>query len=184
MKKLSFYNTILNLNQTHKKIATKIKDITICEKNSSLIDIGGGTGLLAYHLDNYFTITLLEPSVTMTKHISGFKTIHKTLQKYSPENFDSVVCFDTLHHLSNEYENKFEQIQKGISKMIEIAEKEVIIIEPNMNTLQGKWLQFVENTLLRIGSYFPQLHEYETILKGYTYRITYYKHFIIIHITL
>lgn len=182
--RLTTYNKILNLAGTHKKVASKIIEISSLKKDDSIIDIGGGSGLLANHLHSKFSnITVLEPSVSMTNNItnSNFTIINSTIQEWkSHKKYDGIICFDSVHHFANGYQNGYEQVMFGIYKMIDHAKKEVIIIEPRTSTLQGSWIRFQENALGGIGSFFLNKKDYEEILRGYKYKIDKFKHFYLV----
>ena len=180
---MSFYNKVLSLASKHKKVSKKISKITNL-KGKSLIDIGGGSGLLSNYLLEYSKdITILEPSKEMLKKVDNkFKIINKSIQGIDlKKKYDSVICFDSMHHFSNNHENSRLEVKKGIDKMINLG-KEVIIIEPNPRKLEGLWINFFENYLFRINSYFPSIEEYDSFLKSKNYTIEKWKNYLIIHI--
>lgn len=193
--KLNTYNKILNFAQTHKKIASKILSIS-SSSSRSLIDIGGGSGLLLYYLNSSFNkVTILEPSKDMTSHIkdSSFIIINSSIQEFSiSKTYDTVVCFDSLHHFSNGSLKKdmFTEIVAGIKKMIALSRNDLIIIEPSMKSLSGNWTKFQENVLFRIGSYFLSKNQFEEILTKlndelevhFEVEYEYYLSFLIVHI--
>lgn len=182
--RFTMYNKILNLARTHKKIANKIIEISSLKRDDSIIDVGGGSGLLVNHLSKKFSeITVLEPSKSMTNNIadSNITIINSTIQEWnSKKKYDGVICFDSLHHFANGYQNGYEQVMFGIYKMIDHAKKEVIIIEPRTSTLQGGWIRFEENALAGIGSFFLNRKDFEEILRGYNYTIENFKHFYVV----
>lgn len=182
---MKFYNKILDFAKEHKKVAAKISK-TIKLKNKSILDVGGGSGLLEYYLKEYTKkITILEPSKKMTDCIEDdFKIINETFQKYnSKEKFDIVIIYDSLHHIPEDSKNKREEIRKAINKMIDLTKEKVIIIEPNTNTLRGKWIKFQENTLMKLGTYFPTIEEYKEFLEGRNYSIEIWSKYLVIKIT-
>jgi 2-polyprenyl-3-methyl-5-hydroxy-6-metoxy-1,4-benzoquinol methylase len=175
------YNTILNFAGEHKKFADKISKIVKLE-NKKVLDVGAGSGLFAKHLqDSTQDITLLEPSKSMLKKASNdFKKIQATLQDYSTKNkYDVVVCIDSLHHLTNGYKGR-EEVSKGLHKMISLAKEKVIIIDPNIRTLKGKWIQIQENILFRQNSTFFEEEDYELALRKYKYKIQKWKSFFVV----
>lgn len=168
--KLDLYNFILDLNQTHKAIAQKI--IAKSHYKTSLLDIGGGSGLLAHHLEKEFkAITILEPSKKMRKHIFNHNVIPHEIEKLTTINQDTVVMFDTLHHLKNP--------KQQLKRLLELNPKELIIIEPNTQTLQGKWIEFLETTIFHLNTQFLKKEDFEKILKNP--KIEEYKSFLIIY---
>ncbi len=169
--KLDLYNIVLNINQTHKAIAKKI--IAKSHYKTSLLDIGGGSGLLAHHLEKDFKeITILEPSKKMRKHIFNHKIIPHKIEKITSINQDTVVLFDTLHHLENP--------KQQLRRLIKLKPRELIIIEPNVKTLQGKWIQFLENTIFHLNTVFLKKEDFQNILKNA--EIEEYKSFLIIYV--
>ncbi|MFP4401804.1 MAG: methyltransferase domain-containing protein [Candidatus Nanoarchaeia archaeon] len=185
--KLDFYNRVLDFAKTHKKIAEQIKELKHVN-SKSLLDVGGGSGLLTHYLEDEFEkIIIVEPSKSMTNHItnSSVTIINSIIQNWkSKDKFDTVVCFDSLHHVANEYKDGFEEVKNAILKMIDNAENEVIIIEPRMNSLSGFWIKVQENWILKMGSYFMSKNEFRDVLEEYNYSIYEYKQFIIVHIKL
>ena len=183
---LSKYNKVLDFAKTHKKVANKIKELKSV-KSKSLLDIGGGSGLLVHYLeDDFENITILEPSREMTSHVdssSRFEIINSTIQQWSSNlKYDTIVCFDSLHHFANGFEDGFKEVKDGILKMIEHANNEVIIVEPRMNSFKGFSIKMQENWILRIGSYFMSVKEYEEVLKDFNYSIKVFREFYIITI--
>lgn len=188
---MHIYNKILDLSKMHKKIADKI--IKISKSKKSLADIGGGSGLLAYYLTSKFkNVTVIEPSIEMTNYIQDdkIKIINKSIQdlikQKKKEKYETVLCFDSLHHFSSgiESDNLRSEIEKAIDELIKRAEKEVIIIEPSMRSLSGQWIKFEENYLLRLGCYFLYEEGFEEILEKYDYKLNYeyFNSFLIVHI--
>ncbi|MCH8520205.1 MAG: class I SAM-dependent methyltransferase [Nanoarchaeota archaeon] len=182
--KLDSFNKVLDFAKTHKKVASKIIEIKSVN-SKSLLDVGGGSGVLVHYLEDKFEdITILEPSDEMTNHITNptnISIINSTIQDFSSElKYDTIVCFDSLHHFANGYENGFEEVKKGLLKMIEHANNEVIIIEPRINSFKGFSIKVQENWILRIGSYFMSIKEYEQVLEGYNYSIEKFREFYVI----
>ncbi|MFT4244565.1 MAG: class I SAM-dependent methyltransferase [Candidatus Woesearchaeota archaeon] len=181
---LSKYNKVLDFAKTHKKVASKIIDLKNVN-SKSLLDVGGGSGLLTHYLEGEFeSITILEPSKEMTNNIdnsSNYKIINSSIQDWNSDlKYDTIVCFDSLHHFANGYKDGFEQVRSGILKMIKHAKKEVIIIEPRMNSFKGFSIKVQENWILRIGSYFMSVKEYEEILENFEYTIETFREFYIV----
>ena len=181
---MSFYNLILSLGREHKKVAIKINEICKFKSNEKIIDIGAGSGLLAEYLPlEKNNITLLEPSKKMLEKTNkGYPKLNIKIQEINKinEKYDFVVCFDSLHHFSNGYENKKEQIILGINNMVSIADKKIVIVEPNPKKLKTKWIIFIENFIFRIGSYFPKEEEYEELMEGKIFKLEKWKHYNII----
>lgn len=183
---LTKYNKVLDFAKTHKKVASKIIELKSVN-SKSLLDVGGGSGLLAHYLENEFdSIIILEPSKEMTSHIdrppsSRFEIINSTIQQWSSNlKYDTIVCFDSLHHFANGYENGFEEVKNGLLKMVEHANNEVIIIEPRMNSFKGFSIKMQENWILRMESYFMNVKEYEKVLEGHNYSIEKFREFYVV----
>ena len=137
----------------------------------ALIDIGGGSGLLTHYFNNLKSITVLEPSKSMTKNIrDDTYIINSTIQDFnSKETFDIVLCFDSLHHFTESMKESFHErkmhIKKCIHKMITFSNKDIIIIEPNIKTFKGWEIKFQENFLFRMKCTFLLKEDYDEILE-------------------
>jgi 2-polyprenyl-3-methyl-5-hydroxy-6-metoxy-1,4-benzoquinol methylase len=178
---MNTYNKILNFAGEHKKFSKKIS-LLIDLENKSVLDVGAGSGLFAQYLGEFTqNITLLEPSKSMlSKASKNFKKIDSSLQDFNTKNkFDFVVCIDSLHHLTNGYKGR-EEVSKGIHKMISLAKDKVIIIDPNIKTFKGKWIQIQENFILRQNSTFFEEEDYNLTLRKYQYKIQKWKSFFVV----
>ena len=107
-------------------IMEKIKEIIPIEKNTSILDVGCGSGNFTYQF------SLLSDNVLGIDHSEYIfeKNPHKDLMlsdatkmSFKDNSFDVVFCSDTLHHVP-EYE-------KVIEEMVRISKKYVVIMEAN-----------------------------------------------------
>lgn len=178
---MSLYNTVLNFAGEHKKFVKKISQLTDL-KNKSVLDVGAGSGLFAQYLSEYTSkITLLDPSKSMLDKVDfKCKKLISSLQNFKTKNkYDIVFCIDSLHHLTNGYNGRTE-IEKGIHKMISLSKEKVIIIDPNIHTLKGKWISIQENIFFRQNSTFYDGEDYTIALRKYKYKIEKWKSFYVV----
>lgn len=162
---MSFYNNILRFSGLHKKVASLINELVNLD-NKSILDVGGGSGLLAEYISRFSSdITILEPSKKFLDKGKDFNKICKKIQdvKNFDVKYDVVVCFDSLHHFSNGEKDDLKSIKKGIENMVNLSLKKLVIIEPNPFTFRGAWIRFIENGIFRIGSRFLEKEEFETL---------------------
>ncbi len=186
---MNSYNKVLDFAGEHKKYVEKISSLTEL-KNKTILDVGGGSGLVAHYLaeHNPKEITVLDPSQDMLDKIETNCTrVCSSFQDFiSKKKYDIVVCIDSLHHLSEGFSKQEgrEEVKKGLKKILTLAKERVIIIDPNIYTLKGKWIDIQENYLLRINAEFLVEKDYNELLKDYSFNLEKWRHYYVVVVDL
>ncbi len=133
-----FYNLLMKLSRKPRAYYSAIKAITRPKKSDSVLDVGGGTGLIAeYFARDVQRVVVLDPSKKMLALIKSGK-IERVLgfareMKFKDNSFDIVYCVDAMHHFTNGYAEKDRQevLDASISEMLRALKKEgaLVIIE-------------------------------------------------------
>lgn len=122
----------------------------ICDltADSTLLDVGGGTGRIADAIENCFSSVIIYdislPMLKETKNKSGKiarvcgKVENLALAKYY---FDSVIMIDTLHHV--------EDHQKALSAILKVLKPGGIFVieEPDIRKFPVKIIALMEKLL-------------------------------------
>ncbi|MAE13376.1 hypothetical protein CMO92_02315 [Candidatus Woesearchaeota archaeon] len=157
------FHPLMKLSGKPKLFAKKIITIAKPKKEDKILDIGGGTGLIAeILLKQCNNVTVLDPSKEMLKKITSkkIKKIRATLQKnpLKKNSFDIITCVDSFHHLTNKYKKKDHEkiIDQSIKEILRILKKKgtLLMIEFDPTSFQGKMIKFFENNLLKMNSRF------------------------------
>ena len=99
-------------------------------KFNSLLDVGGAEGFTAYRIKEIFNVKvrnsdLSEEACKRAKEIFNIESdpvdIHEL--PYKDNEFDIVLCSETLEHVTN--------LDKAISELIRVAKKAIIITVPH-----------------------------------------------------
>lgn len=186
---MNSYNKVLDFAGEHKKFFEKISSLTKL-KNKYILDVGGGSGLVAHYLaeHNPKEITVLDPSQDMLDKIETTCTrVCSSFQNFkSKKKYDIVICIDSLHHLSEGFSKQDgrEEVKKGLNKILTLAKERVIIIDPNIYTLKGKWIDIQENHILRINAEFLVEKDYNEQLKDYSFNLEKWRHYYVVVVDL
>ena len=133
------------------KIIEKQSNINL---NSKVLDVGGGTGLIANHLSaKVRKIFVLDPSKNMLAKINNpdIGKIQGSAEKipFKKEKFDLVYCVDSFHHFTNGQPQKKWQniIHKCISELLRVLKKRgtLLIIDFDTSKFEGKIIKIFEN---------------------------------------
>lgn len=101
------------------RIAWQLQELNL-PSGSSVLDIGAGTGVLAYPLKEAgFEVTVLEPSAVMRESLHGFSII--------PESFETAELSRTYDYVISSFSFFFKGFEQSIRKMNEAANHEVHI---------------------------------------------------------
>lgn len=147
-----FYNIIPKLLRIEYPLLEK--EISL-EKESNVLDVGGGTGRLASKIVNSAEaqVTVLDSSNPMLEQIKPhprISTVHETIKdnSLSSKSFDVVVCIDALHHL--------KEPERGLQEMYKILKPQgkIYIQDFDITKARVKFLSFVEKHLLREPAHF------------------------------
>ncbi len=179
-----YYNLFIKFIIDSEKIYLKIKELSDVNKNSFVLDIGGGTGLIAeYFVHKVKKIIVLDPSIKMmdkikSKEIEKIKGVAQKIP-FKNETFDLVYCVDAFHHFTNEFQKSEHEkvIDKSIKEMLRVLKKKgsLILIEFDPDSLKGKLIIFFENKIRNFQSSFftpvqlkKLFKKYDVTLKTYT----------------
>lgn len=173
--KYSFgYNAFFKIIRNDKLHYSKIKSLSGVKKSALVLDVGGGTGLIAeLFVGDVQKVTVLDPSEKMLSKIKSGK-IERCVgdaQKipFDNETFDLVYCVDSLHHFTNglKKEEYSFVIDKGVKEMLRVLKKDgsLIVVEFDIETFWGKFPVFLENCLMRWGSKFFYKEELKALFE-------------------
>ena len=170
----SIYNPIIKTFRKSKKHAQKIRDLGL-QKGDHVLEVGGGTGLVAQELCKEADITILDPSSKMLEKVKLSEITKKIgiAQDIPFENnmFDVVYCVDAFHHFTNGKPKKeWDEVANScITEMLRVLKKEgtLIIIEFDTTQFGGKFWNFVENKVMKWGSYFLSAKELKKLFEGF-----------------
>lgn len=156
------------------RVLSAIKAMARPKKSDSVLDIGGGTGLIAeYFARDVQRVVVLDPSKKMLALIKSGK-IERVLgfareMKFKDNSFDIVYCVDAMHHFTNGYGKKDwqEVLDASISEMLRVLKKDgtLVIIEFDTEKPLGKFLAFFENKIMRWKSCFWTKGEFRALFK-------------------
>ncbi len=104
-----------------------IEKVVKPNKNTTLLDVGCGNGYFTKPLSKIFKVKGVDFSEKMISinPVKNCKVQDINNLKEKSNSFDVVFCSNLLHHLKNP--------NKGISEMIRVSKKYVILSEPNRN---------------------------------------------------
>ena len=173
--KYSFgYNAFFKIIRNDKLHYSKIKSLSGVKESALILDVGGGTGLIAELFVDYVQkITVLDPSEKMLGKIKSPKIerIIGDAQKipFGNETFDLVYCVDSLHHFTNGFKKEEYNfvIDKAIKEMLRVLKKDgsLIVVEFDISKFWGKFYVFLENRLMKWGSRFFCKEELKTLFE-------------------
>ena len=154
------YNILAKIFLSPKKQYIEIQQSAQATKEHTVLDIGGGTGLVAqYFVSHVKTITIVDPAERMLKKVpKGIKVIQGTAQQLPfPDNhFDIIYCCDAFHHFSNGYNNKDQAIEQACHELVRVLTKKgkIIICEFHPQKRKAKIIIWLENSFFHWGSTF------------------------------
>lgn len=123
----------------------KIEDIrtAFTVSGGTLVDVGGGTGYIAFHLkDKFDTICVTDLSKKMLEHAEKrglFTCVTDALAlPFQNNNIDAVLCTDALHHIKD--------CDRAVSEMSRILKNngEIVIVDFHLKRAFGALLYLFE----------------------------------------
>ncbi|VVB59211.1 Ubiquinone/menaquinone biosynthesis C-methyltransferase UbiE [uncultured archaeon] len=171
------YNPLMKLSGKPREYYRKIKSISNPKKSDSVLDVGGGTGLVAeYFVHDVKRVVVLDPSRKMLEKIKSDKIerVHGFAQniEFAADTFDIVYCVDAMHHFTNSYkkEDWKKTIAQCIKEMLRVLKKggTLVIIEFDTEKPVGRFIEFFENKIMRWGSCFWTREEFRELFKKYS----------------
>ncbi len=188
-KVASTYNFFSGILIKHKKISDKIKNLSNYKSNFRVLEVGGGTGLVAKYFTNSKEINsgeivVLDPSQKMLDKIKNpkIKKVQGIAQKipFKDNYFDLVYCVDSFHHFVNgvkekDYEKTFDICIKELLRVLNQKGTLVIVdFDVGKRGFLIKWIPFMENQLMRWGSKFFKREEMNKLFSKYNVKIEIY----------
>ena len=144
------YDPLVRLSSRSRRCAEKIKFVAKLKKSDVVLDIGGGTGLIASFIsDDVKKIIVLDPSKKMMAKSKSDKIekVYGTVQemKFKDSTFDVVYCVDTFHHFTNGYKKNPDDVcaivltsgTTGIPKAVQLT-------YGNFETSCANWHNFLK----------------------------------------
>ena len=170
------YNPFVKPFLDYKRFANEIRDVSNLDRLSKVLDVGGGTGLVAeYLVDDVESIIIIDPSEDMMSRIKSDKInkVRGFVQdiKFSDESFDVIYCVDAFHHFvnghnENDYESIFDKCIRQLLRVLKNSGK-IIIIDIDKDRFGGKFIEFFENNIMRWGSRFYSPNELKDLFSKY-----------------
>ncbi len=157
------YNAFFKLIRNDKLHYSKIKSLSGINESALILDVGGGTGLIAeFFVDGCKKVTVLDPSEKMLSKVKSEKIVKIVgdCQKipFEDETFDLVYCVDAMHHFTNglKKEEYNTTTEKNIKEMLRVLKNDgsLIVVEFDIERFWGKIFVFLENSVMRWGSRF------------------------------
>ncbi|PIN74434.1 hypothetical protein COV20_00200 [Candidatus Woesearchaeota archaeon CG10_big_fil_rev_8_21_14_0_10_45_16] len=157
------YDPIMKLMRRNRSLRKRIESSAGFNAAVSVLDVGGGTGLLIDSLaDKVKEITILDPSRKMLSKNKNpkIKKIQGIVQKmpFRDEKFDIILCVDSFHHFTNGSQKRQwqETITNSLKELKRVLKRDgtLIIVEFDPLRLETKAIRFFENKILGLGSFF------------------------------
>lgn len=156
--------------KSSEKLQNKIMDLII-GKPKSILDVSCGDDDLIIKIcrkleTNICVANDLSPKLTSFLNDKGSNityTNFNILSQPFTEKFDLVICKNTLHHISNNYQSDLIQYLLKISKQLIIVDIE----DPRNSTYRSKiWNWYYQIFLGDKGNYFLSFDKFKTILSS------------------
>ena len=177
------YDPLVRLSSRSRTYAEKIKFVAKLEKSDVVLDIGGGTGLIASFIsDDVKRIIVLDPSKKMMAKSKSDKIekVYGTVQemKFKDSTFDVVYCVDTFHHFTNGHKKKdFDNVfHDSIKEMLRVLKKNgfLVIIDFDTGKFRGKMMDLFEKLFFRGGSKFNSRDELSNLFDDFKVMVEFF----------
>ena len=174
------YDPLVKLSGRSKRYAKKIKFVAKLKKSDVVLDIGGGTGLIASFIsDSVKKISIIDPSKKMMDKSKSDKIekVYGTVQemKFKDSTFDVVYCVDTFHHFTNGHKKKdFDNVfHDSIKEMLRVLKKNgvLVIIDFDTEKFRGRMMDFFEKWFFRGESKFNSCDELRNLFDNFKVRV-------------
>ena len=158
-----------------RKFFNKIWGLCSLDKSSSVLDVGGGNGLITkYFVGKVKRIVVLDPAQKMLDCIkdSRIEKIKGVAQKipFKSNSFDLVYCVDTLHHFTNGVsKDGLDVVKLCVKEMVRVLKKDGVLLIGEMEPrgLIGRGVKFFENKVFKMGSLFFHVDELKRLVEEY-----------------
>jgi ubiquinone/menaquinone biosynthesis C-methylase UbiE len=160
------------------------------QRLANVLDVGGGTGLVAQRFPSSSRVVVLDPSAKMLDKVD--KTLTRCLGKadkipFEEKHFDLVYSIDAVHHFTNDCPKDDNLVIKtSIKEMLRVMKDDgrLVIIEIDPSFFSGKVIRFYENKVMGWHSTFLNPAELKDFLpKGYAMTYEQEKYYYIAEIT-
>ena len=177
------YDPLVKLSGRSKRYAKKIKFVAKLKKSDVVLDIGGGTGLIASFIsDSVRKISIIDPSKKMMDKSKSDKIekVYGTVQnmKFEDSTFDVVYCVDTFHHFTNGYKKSdFDNIfHDSIKEMLRVLKKNgvLVIIDFDTEKFRGRIINLFEKLFFMGSSKFNSRDELRDLFNNFKVRIEFF----------
>ena len=177
------YDPLVRLSSRSRRYAEKIKFVAKIKKSDVVLDIGGGTGLIASFIsDDVKKIIVLDPSKKMMAKSKSDKIekVYGTVQemKFKDSTFDVVYCVDSFHHFTNGHKKKdFDNVfHDSIKEMLRVLKKNgvLVIIDFDTGKFKGKMMDLFEKWFFRRDSKFNSRDELRNLFDDFKVRIEFF----------
>ena len=177
------YDPLVRLSSKSRTYAEKIKFVAKLKKSDVVLDIGGGTGLIASFIsDDVNKIIVLDPSKKMMAKSKSDKIekVYGTVQemKFKDSTFDVVYCVDTFHHFTNGHKKKdFDNVfYDSIKEMLRVLKKNgvLVIIDFDTGKFRGKMMDLFEKLFFRGNSKFNSRDELRNLFDDFKVRVEFF----------
>lgn len=170
-----WYTPFMRLLGPHERYARNIRKAGRLRRDQRVLDLGGGSGLMAERLAPYVReIVILDPSRKMLAQ-ANVRTRVGVAQRipYPAGSFDVVLCVDSFHHFSNGSKDKERAMRAAAKEMLRVLKPRgrLLILEFDMGTRWGRMIRFFENSLMRWGSSFFTREEFRAFFAQHRVRI-------------
>ncbi len=166
------FNSIGSLLYPKKIQQALCKFITIAPKNTKVLDIGSGTGVMskiAYNCNHELNYFAVDPSIGMLKYQPQYiKTEIASAENlpFADNSIDIIIIGEALHHFSN-INLSIKEIKRVLTK-----NGRIFIYEFNVSTFRGKILSTIEKILGEPGNFFTP-HDLQKLLNDYGLKVKY-----------
>ncbi len=177
------YDPLVRLSGRSKTYAKKIKFVANLKKSDVVLDVGGGTGLIASFIsDSVKKISIIDPSKKMMEKSKSDKIekVYGTVldMKFKDNTFDVVYCVDTFHHFTNGYKQKdFNNIfHNSIKEMLRVLKKNgvLVIIDFDTKKIRGKIINLFEKFFFKGSSKFNSRDELRNLFYNFKVKIEFF----------
>ena len=177
------YDPLVRLSSRSRTYAEKIKFVANLKKSDVVLDIGGGTGLIASFISDYVKkIIVLDPSKKMMAKSKSNKIekVYGTVQgmKFKDSTFDVIYCVDSFHHFTNGHKEKnFDKVfHDSIKEMLRVLKNNgvLVIIDFDTEKFRGKMMNLFEKWFFRGDSKFNSRDELSNLFDDFKVRVEFF----------
>lgn len=178
------YNPLVRLSGHAKRNYRLVRELAEPKKSDLALDVGGGTGLIAGYLaHDVRRVVVLDRAEKMLSRAPDNVTCVQGVAQHIPfreDTFDIVYCVDAFHHFTNSMPRSHwkETIDACVSELLRVLDPDgvMILVEFDPDTLAGRIVSAVENSVLRLGSSFYPPDRLKSLFEQHSARARLYKY--------